>query len=104
MKISVLGAGTWGTALAILLTENKHEVTIWSALEREVKELSEHRSEIKNLPGAVLQDSVRVTGDLDVALQNPEMIVFAVASIYVRETAKKYCPWSVPLKELRKKR
>ncbi|MBE5950203.1 MAG: NAD(P)-dependent glycerol-3-phosphate dehydrogenase [Lachnospiraceae bacterium] len=89
MRVTILGAGTWGTALAILLTENKHEVTIWSALEKEVKELSEHRSEIKNLPGAVLQDSVCVTGDLEVALQRPEMIVFAVASIYVRETAKK---------------
>lgn len=89
MKITILGAGTWGTALAILLTENKHEVTIWSALKREVDELSAHRNEIKNLPGAVLQESVCVTDDLDVALKEPEMIVFAVASIYVRETAKK---------------
>ena len=89
MKISILGAGTWGTALAILLTENKHEVTIWSALKREVEELSANRAAIKNLPGAVLQDCVCVTDDLDVALKEPELIVFAVASIYVRETAKR---------------
>ena len=89
MKISILGAGTWGTALAILLTENNHEVTIWSALKREVEELSVNRTAIKNLPGAVLQDCVCVTDDLDVALKEPEMIVFAVASIYVRETAKR---------------
>jgi len=89
MKISILGAGTWGTALAILLTENKHEVTVWSALKREVDELNANRSVIKNLPGAVLQESVCVTEDLNIALESPELIVFAVASIYVRETAKK---------------
>ena len=88
MKISILGAGTWGTALAILLTENGHEVTLWSKVAKEVEELTIHRNAIKNLPGAVLQDSVRVTDDLEIALQEPEMLVFAVASIYVREVAK----------------
>lgn len=89
MKVSVLGAGTWGTALAILLAENKHEVTIWSALEKEVDELKRHRNEIKNLPGAYLPESVVVTSDLSKALAAPEMLVMAVASVYVRETAKK---------------
>ncbi len=88
MKITVLGAGTWGTALTILLAENKHEVTIWSKLPREVEELDKNRTAIKNLPGAVLPDSVTVTGNLEQALAEPELIVIAVASIYVRETAK----------------
>lgn len=89
MKITVLGAGTWGTALTILLAENNHEVTIWSALPREVEELDKNRTAIKNLPGAVLPESVAVTADLKEALKEPEMIVMAVASVYVRETAKK---------------
>lgn len=89
MKISVLGAGTWGTALAILLAENKHQVTIWSALSKEVEELNQNRSSIKNLPGAVLPDTVCVTDSLEDALASPEMIVMAVASVYVRETARK---------------
>lgn len=89
MKVSVLGAGTWGTALAILLAENQHEVTIWSALPKEVEELDKNRAAIKNLPGAVLPDSVTVTAELEVALNEPELIVLAVASIYVRETAKR---------------
>lgn len=87
MRISVLGAGTWGTALAILLAENKHEVTLWSALSQEIEALEQNRSTIKNLPGAVLPDSVLLTADLNVALKEPEMIVFAVASIFVRQTA-----------------
>lgn len=89
MKITVLGAGTWGTALTILLAENNHKVTIWSALPREVEELDKNRTAIKNLPGAVLPESVAVTADLKEALKEPEMIVMAVASVYVRETAKK---------------
>ena len=89
MKVSVLGAGTWGTALAILLAENKHEVTIWSALPKEVEELGKNRTAIKNLPGAVLPETVNVTADLEEALKEPQMLVMAVASVYVRETAKK---------------
>ena len=92
MKISILGAGTWGTALAILLANNNHEVTIWSKIEKEVIELSKHRTEIKNLPGAILPESVVVTNNLEDALKQPELIVMAVASVYVRETAKRISP------------
>lgn len=87
MKITVLGAGTWGTALTILLAENKHKVTIWSKLQREVEELDKNRSSIKNLPGAVLPESVVCTTSLEEALAEPEMIVMAVASVFIRETA-----------------
>ena len=52
MKISVLGAGTWGTALTILLAENKHNVTIWSALPREVEELDNEAVRIGHDLGA----------------------------------------------------
>ena len=88
MKITVLGAGTWGTALTILLAENKHEVTIWSKLPKEIEELDKNRSSIKNLPGAVLPDSVVCTTDLEAALAEPELIVMAVASVFIRETAR----------------
>ena len=89
MKITVLGAGTWGTALTILLAENKHEVTIWSKLPTEIEELDKNRSSIKNLPGAVLPDSVVCTTSLEEALAEPEMIVMAVASVFIRETARR---------------
>ena len=89
MRITVLGAGTWGTALAILLAENKHEVTIWSKLPKEIEELDANRSSIKNLPGAVLPGSVVCTTDLEDALEQAEMIVMAVASVFVRETANR---------------
>ncbi|MDD5936309.1 MAG: NAD(P)-dependent glycerol-3-phosphate dehydrogenase [Clostridiales bacterium] len=92
MKISVLGAGTWGTALTILLSNNGQEVTLWSVLANEVEALKANREEIKNLPGAILPSSVKVTADLEEALADPELIVFAVASPYVRSTAKIAAP------------
>lgn len=92
MRISVLGAGTWGTALAILLSNNGQEVTLWSALTKEVDMLNANRKQIPNLPEAKLPDSVKVTADLSLTLANPELIVFAVASPYVRSTAKQVAP------------
>lgn len=89
MKISVLGAGTWGTALAILLSNNGHNVILWSALEKEVNALNENRDKIPNLPEAKLPEKVLVTKDLELSCKEPELIVFAVASPYVRETAKR---------------
>ncbi len=88
-KISVLGAGTWGTALAIQLAANAHEVTLWSALEREITLLSADRTKVPNLPGAVLSENISLTTDLKEACTDKELLVFAVASPFVRETARK---------------
>ena len=89
MNVTVLGAGTWGTALSILLSSNGHHVTLWSALPSEIEGLAADRKTIKNLPGAVLPDNVALTCDINDALKDsPAIIVFAVASIYVRKTAR----------------
>ena len=94
-KISVLGAGTWGTALAILLSNNGHEVTIWTLIENEARMLSEHRSEIKNLPGAVLPAEVAVTMNLEEACKEKDLLVMAVASPYIRSTSKLASPYII---------
>ena len=86
MKASIIGAGTWGTALGILLAHNGHEVTIWSKFQQEVDALQEtHRH--KNLPGAVIPESVRFTSNLESALKEQALVVLAVPSIFVRPTA-----------------
>lgn len=87
-KVSLLGAGSWGTALAILLANNGHEVTLWSALKDEVEMLSVHREHKDRLPGVILPDSISVTLDLEGACTDKDLIVFSVASPYVRQTAK----------------
>jgi len=88
-KVTVLGAGTWGVALTILLANNGHEVTLWSKFESETGALAANRSEIKNLPGAVLPDSVKLTNDLaEAAANGPDLIVNTVISPKVREVSK----------------
>lgn len=93
IKATVLGAGSWGTALAILLANNGHEVTLWSALEDEVQMLSVHREQSDKLPGVKLPDSIAITLDLESACKGKDLIVFAVASPYIRTTAKKAAPF-----------
>ncbi len=93
MNITVLGAGTWGTALTILLNSNRHEVTLWSAVEKEISAMAADRSRIRNLPGAVMPEGVKLTTDLNEALSGEkDIIVMAVASIYVRKTAALIAP------------
>ena len=95
MSVTVLGSGTWGTALTILLANKGIKVVLWSKIENEINALKEDRKNIKNLPGAVLPDSVELTLDLEYAAKTsePELIVFAVASPYVRDTAKLAAPY-----------
>ena len=60
-KVSFLGAGSWGTALAIMLAQNGHDVTLWSKVQAEVDMLQQHREHIHRLPGVKLPDSIVVT-------------------------------------------
>lgn len=86
-KISVIGAGTWGMGLTVLLSNNGHQVCVWSALPDEVEMLRTGR-EHKNLPGVRLADTVTVTGDLGQAVREAEVLVLAVASVYTRQVAR----------------
>ena len=88
MKITILGAGSWGVAIAKLLTCNQHEVTIWSIDPEEVAMLTEYCAQKQKLPGVILPGTVHYTGDLATALAEPEMVVVAVPSPFVRSTAK----------------
>ncbi|MBO6163785.1 MAG: NAD(P)-dependent glycerol-3-phosphate dehydrogenase [Lachnospiraceae bacterium] len=92
MKITVMGAGTWGMGLAILLANNGNEVTVWSAVPAEIDMLQTTRTH-KNLPGAVIPDSMKFTKDLEEATREPELIVMAVASVFTRRTAKLVSPY-----------
>lgn len=86
MKIGILGAGTWGSALANAFVD-KHEVTLWSRFDSEVDLLNKTHTH-KNLPGAVLSAKLKFTSSLEEAIKGKDIIIFAVPSIYVRETAK----------------
>lgn len=93
-KISVLGAGSWGTALALLLYNNGHEVTLWSALEDEVNMLREKREHESKLPGVKLPESMEITVDLEKSLSGPDVAVLAVPSPFTRSTAHRMAPFT----------
>lgn len=92
-KVSVIGAGSWGTALALLLHKNEHDVTVWSIMEDEIKMLTEKREHVSKLPGVKLPDDMKFTTDLEASLQDKDMIVLAVPSPFTRSTAHKMCPY-----------
>ena len=76
-KVGVLGAGSWGTALSVLLHDNGHQVTIWSIDENEVKMLDEKREHELKLPGVKLADDMTITGDLETAIREKDFLVLA---------------------------
>jgi len=85
---SVIGAGSWGTALARVLALNGNDVTIWSIMEDEINMLKEkHEHELK-LPGVKLPESIQYTTDLESAIKGKEMLVLAVPSPFTRSTSK----------------
>lgn len=92
-KVSVLGAGSWGTALSLLLCKNGHEVTLWSALEDEVRMLCEKREHESKLPGVRLPEDMKITADLEDSLQDPDVAVLAVSSPFTRSTAHRMAPF-----------
>ena len=91
MKIGVIGAGTWGVALARMLTNSNHEVVVWSAIDAEIDELSATRRH-KNLPGAVIPEATGFTKNLEEATVGKEILLFAVPSVFVRATAARLAP------------
>jgi glycerol-3-phosphate dehydrogenase (NAD(P)+) len=90
-KVTVLGGGSWGIALAIELTNNGHDVTIWSAVPNELNMLKENH-EHKMLPGVKLPDSIKYTLDDKEAVEDRDILVMAVASSYTRSTAHRIAP------------
>ena len=91
--VSFLGAGSWGTALAILCANNGHQVTIWSKVKAETDMLKEHREHLERLPGVKLPDSIVIEEDLEKACTNQDVIVWSVASPFVRSTAQEAKPF-----------
>ena len=91
MKIAVLGSGGWGTALAMLLSENGHAVTLWSYLEEESRTLRE-TGENPLLPGVKLPSELDYTADLSCAA-GKDAVVFATPSFAVRSAAEAVKPF-----------
>ena len=91
-KISIISAGSWGTALALLLYNNGHQVTVCSENEEEIRMLQEKREHLTKLPGVPLPEKMEFTTDMERALSNRDLLVMAKASPYVRSTSRRIAP------------
>ena len=91
--ISIIGAGSWGTALAVLLHKNGHKVTVWSIMESEIEMLSKEREHKDKLPGVKLPKDMAFTTNLEAAVRDKDVIVLAVPSPYTRSTAHSMKPF-----------
>jgi len=87
MKIGILGAGTWGMALARMLSNSGHDVQVWSAISKEIDQMSVTRIQ-KNLPNMIIPEEVKFTKEIEVVCNAKDVLVFAVPSLFVRNTAK----------------
>ena len=86
-NIGVIGAGSWGIALSVLLSNNGHDVKVWSIIEDEIKMLQENHEHKDKLPGVILSDKITFTTDLKEAVEGKDLLVLAVPSPFVRSTA-----------------
>ena len=84
MRVAVLGAGSWGTTLAILLTDNSHDVTLWSYRESDAATIRLRRENPSFLPGISIPSGVRITTSLEEAVREAEIVVAAVPSQFLR--------------------
>ncbi|MGN1181098.1 MAG: NAD(P)H-dependent glycerol-3-phosphate dehydrogenase [Suilimivivens sp.] len=92
-EVGIIGAGSWGTALSLLLYKNGNQVTVWSVMEDEIKMLKEEHEQKDKLPGVKLPEEMVFTTDLELAIKEKDVIVLAVPSPYTRSTAAKMAPF-----------
>ena len=87
-NVGVLGAGSWGTALAMVLNDNKHDVTVWSISQEEVDLLNTKHEHTDKLPGVPIDPAITFTTDIESSIRGKDLLVLAVPSVFIRSTAK----------------
>ena len=92
-NVGIMGAGSWGTALALLLHKNGHQVTVWSINEDEVKMLSEKREHESKLPGVKIPEDMMFTTDIESTVKGKDFVVLAVPSPFTRSTSRNMRPF-----------
>ncbi|MEK4798984.1 NAD(P)H-dependent glycerol-3-phosphate dehydrogenase [Thermoactinomyces sp. FSL K6-2592] len=95
-RIAVLGAGSWGSALASVLVENGHDVKIWARRDEQANEINQSHTNEKYLPGVKLPESLFASPSLAECLKGRDIVVFVVPSHTMREVAGKVKPYLPP--------
>ena len=93
VRVGVIGAGSWGIALAKLLDGNGHQVTVWSIIKEEIEMLQKEHEHKDKLPGVKLSENMVFTNDLEEAMKDKDILVLAVPSPFTRSTAHSMAPY-----------
>ncbi|HEX5564200.1 MAG TPA: NAD(P)-binding domain-containing protein, partial [Sporosarcina sp.] len=83
-RVSVIGAGSWGTAIAFVLAENGHDCLLWTRRAEQAAEINERHTNASYLPGITLPANLKAISNLEKAVQHAEMIVIAVPTKAIR--------------------
>lgn len=92
-KICVMGAGSWGLALALLLDDNGHDVTVWCYSEEEKDAILRDGENKRCLPGVKLPEQMTFTTSIQGAIQDKDMVVIAIPSAFMRENIQAMAPF-----------
>ncbi|MFE6079525.1 NAD(P)H-dependent glycerol-3-phosphate dehydrogenase, partial [Paenibacillus sp. NPDC057886] len=92
-KVAMLGAGSWGTALSLVLADNGHQVMMWGHRAELIDQINDLHENKDYLPGVELSSSIIGTADLNEALKGADFIIVAVPTKAIREVLKKALPY-----------
>jgi len=85
LKVSVIGAGSWGTVLAQILDDNGHDVTLWVRNPAKAEKIVSSRCNIDYLPNLILAPTITITNNLETAIKRADVLVFVVPSSVMKE-------------------
>lgn len=89
MKVTILGSGAYGIALALMFNKNNCDITIWERFEDKAKDIIKHRENKQVLPGVKIPDNIKITSDLEDSIIGSELIVIAIPAGFVDEVTLK---------------
>lgn len=87
MKVTILGAGAYGTALSLMFYKNNCDITLWEKSELSTEKLLKDRENKKALPGVIIPNEIKITSDLKKSIENSELIVIAIPAAFVNEVS-----------------
>lgn len=92
-KVCVLGAGSWGTALALVVAKKGYNVSMWTLNEEQCNKINKDKENIDYLPGVVIPDNIVVTTNIEEAVKDGTIIVLAVPSQAIRSVCRQIKPF-----------
>lgn len=94
-KITILGSGGFGLSLAVMLDSHGHDVTVWSAFEKELEEIRKDGENKSKLPGIKIPESIKLDSDIS-CISGSGIVLLGIPSPFVREVVKKAAPYVAP--------